>query len=177
MKNFKWPVAVLAFALTLGLAVGVVLLRQRQLVKEPLLERLASLADVENVELRQEEEQLVVLVKLAYVRDLASTYQTLAAELNTLLEPASYRLELVDERNSSLTDALFTVSLALYEGEQRGNFTKMSQAIAATLTDLQVAEHRVTVDHDYIYLQMKNDDAYLYEVVAREQRRKEGERV
>ncbi|HZK25444.1 MAG TPA: hypothetical protein VFC74_08650 [Oscillospiraceae bacterium] len=177
MKNFKWQVAVCAFVLTLGLAVGAVMLRQRQVLDEPLRERLGSLAAVETVELDQEEEKFVVRVKLAEVKDLALTYRALEAELNQLLAEDSYRLVLVDERNSELTEALFTVSLALYEGEQRGNFTEMSKAIAATLEELQVAEHRLTVDHEHIYLQMKNGDAYLYEVVGREPWRREGERV
>ena len=46
MKKFKWQVAVLAFMLTLGAAVGIVKLRQRQMVNEPLYERIGSLTGV-----------------------------------------------------------------------------------------------------------------------------------
>jgi hypothetical protein len=177
MKKFKWQVAVLAFMLTLGAAVGIVKLRQRQMVNEPLYERIGSLTGVKAVDLCQEEGQLVVQVQLAYVQNLATTYQALTAELNQLLAPDSYRLEIVDARNSLLTDALFTVSPALYEGEQRGNFTEMGKSIAAALAELEITEHRLTVDKTHIYLQIKAGDAYLYEVVAREQRSKEGVRT
>ncbi|MCR3922970.1 MAG: hypothetical protein NUK65_10735 [Firmicutes bacterium] len=177
MKNFKWPVAVLVFILTLGISVGAVLVRQRQMVNEPLLKRINELENVRTVELRQEDDLQVVVVQLNHVADLSLAYQELQKVITTMLKQDNYRLELVDERDSSLTEAMSAVRLALYEGEQRGNFTEINDYVASTLADLNVADHRIAIDKENIYFQMRNGDSYLYEIIAREQRGREGERV
>lgn len=177
MKSFKWPVAIVAFLLTLVLAVGGVQLRQRQLVNEPLFKRLNELEQVKTVDLRKEGGTQVVVVTLNYVDDLPETYRQLNDEISRLLGQKRYRLEIVDGRDQTLEAAFIAVHLALYEGEHRGNFTDMGGHVADVLADMGIEEHKVIVDNENIYLQIKNGDAYLFEVIGRTNRGREGERV
>ncbi|MDW7650819.1 MAG: hypothetical protein SCK29_00065 [Bacillota bacterium] len=177
MKNFKWPVAVLAFILTLALSVGAVYLRQRQLVNEPLFKRISELEPVKTVELQQEDNTQVVVVSLEYVDDLAITHRELNEEINRLLGQKRYRLEIVDERNQALEAAFVAVHLSLYEGEHRGNFTEMGSQVKDTLKSMGISDHKVFVDSENIYLQIRDGDAYLYEIVKREKQGKDGEHV
>lgn len=177
MKKFKWKAALLAFLLTLGLSVGMMFLRQRQMVNEPLLKRLDELQSVETVELQQEDGLQVLVVKLNDVEDFPAAYQKLRQEIEKFLAKNDYRLDLLDQRDQLLSEAYLAVQLALYEGEQRGNFTEMAQYVARTLNNYEIAEHQLTVDQNNIYLKLKNEGAYLYATIKRDQQAEDGERA
>lgn len=177
MKNFKWPVAVLAFVLTLALSVGAVQLRQRQMVNEPLFKRMSDFEKVKTVDVQLEQGTQVVVITLDYVEDFALAHRELSEEIGRLLGQKRYRLEILDGRNQALEAAFVAVHLALYEGEHRGNFTEMGDQVSAILRDMGIAEHKVMVDQGNIYLQIRQGDAYLYEIIQREYRGKDGERV
>ncbi|MCW3490806.1 hypothetical protein [Dethiobacter alkaliphilus] len=177
MKNLKWPVIVLAFVVTLALGVGGVYLRQHQMVDEPLFQRLSEYEPVQAVDLHKDGNQQVVVVTLDYVDDFGYIHRRLKAEIVDLLGENGFRLEIRDGRDPRLETAFSAVNLALYEGEQRGNFTEMGQQVEAALADLGIAEHKIMVDNENIYLQIRQDDAYLYEIIERGNRGKEGERA
>ncbi|MCL5982987.1 MAG: hypothetical protein M1571_10845 [Firmicutes bacterium] len=177
MKNFKWPVAVLVFLLTTAVFAGVVVLRQRQLVNEPLIRRLNDLAGVESVQLRRQDGVQVISVRLAYVPDLATTYRELDRETSSLLGRKSYRLELQDARDETLSAAFSEVHLALYEGERRGNFTAMAGLVSATMAEFSLREYRLTVDRERIYFQARNGAYRLYAVIERRSNSEAGEQT
>ncbi len=177
MKKFKWPVAVLAFILTLSLAVGGVYLRQRQLVNEPLLKRIGEYESVEAVNLIQQGNKMIVSVQLGYVDDLAAIHEELDEEVSSLLGSKKYSLQLLDKRDRLLDDAFAAVHLALYEGEQRGNFSEMGVLVSQVIANLGMDEHKIVVNDERIYFQAKNGDKYLYEIIERGRRSEEGDRT
>lgn len=175
MKGFKWQVAVLAFVLTLTIAVGVTYLRQRQLIDEPLFKRLSELEPVKSVELRQESDSLTVYVALDYVEDLSAVYRELHEEIGRLLGQGRYSLVIQDERDKALEAAFFAVHLALYEGEQRGNFTEMAEFVSTVFQGMGIDEHRLVVDEENIFLQIRQGNAHLFTIIKRERGGKEVE--
>lgn len=177
MKNLKWPIIVVAFVITLALAVGGVYLRQKQMVNEPLFLRLSEYEPVQSVDIQKDGNQHVVIVTLDYVDDFGTIHRALNDEITELLGPDRFRLEIVDSRDQALTTAFREVHLALYEGEHRGNFTEMGGQVEITLQELGIADHKIMVDNENIYLQVRQGDAYLYEIVKRQSREKDGERV
>jgi len=177
MKNFKWPVAVLAFLLTAALSAGVVVLRQRQLVNEPLIRRLNEIAGVESVQLRRQNGVQVISVRLAYVPKLAAVYREIDREISSLLGQTRYRLELQDARDETLSAAFSAVHLALYEGERRGNFTAMAGLVGTTMAEFNLHEHLLTVDSERIYFQARNGDYHLYAIIERHSNSEAGEQT
>ena len=177
MKNFKWPVAVLAFVLTLALSVGAVVLRERQLINEPLFKHLSEFESVQTVELHRENNRQIVVVTLNYVEDLGLTHRELNEEIDRLLGHNRFRLEIIDGRNQALEAAFVAVHLSLYEGEHRGNFTEMGSRVDEILLKFGITEHKVFVDSEHIYLQMRDGDAYLYEIIPRGNQGRDGENV
>lgn len=177
MKKFRWPVAVLAFLLTLALSVGAVHFRQRQLVDEPLLRRLGELEAVQSVQLEKNGNLVTVSVSLDYVDDLASTYYLLARETEKTLGKRKYHLEVVDRRDDLLASAYTVIHLALHEAVQRGNFTEMGRLVAETMRAAGVEEHKVVVTAGHICFQARRGDSYLYSVVERRRHGEEGERT
>ena len=169
MKNFKWHAAVLAFIVTLGIATGAVLLRQRQMIDAPLLKRISELEPVREVRLEEDGEK-VIIITLGYVDDLQKTYRQLHEVISEMLGGEAYRLVIVDNRNEPLEDAYFAVHLELYESDQNGNFAAAGEAVNAKLAALGLDDYRYAVDDKYIYLQLKKGDAWLYEIISRQNR-------
>ena len=79
MKKFQWQTAVLAFILTLGVAVGVVYLRRQHFLHEPLLKRIKALEAVEEV--KMEHDRKAVVVSLNSVDNIAETYHVPKSKL------------------------------------------------------------------------------------------------
>jgi len=173
MKKFRWPVAVLAFLLTLALSVGLVHLRQRQLVNEPLQRRLGELEAVESVQLTRQGNLLTVSVHLGYVADLASLHALLSEEIENTLGHRSFRLELLDRRDFLLENAFMAIHLPLFEAVQRGNFTEMSLLVADRLREVGIAEHKVVVSAEHLYFQARQGDSYIYAIIDRAGQRQE----
>jgi len=169
MKNFKWHAAVLAFVVTLGIATGAVLLRQRQMINTPLLKRISELEPVREVRLEEGGEK-VIFVTLEYVDNLQKTYRQLHEVISEMLGEEAYRLVLVDKRSEPLEDAYYAVHFELYESEQKGSFAAAGAAVDAKLAALGLDDYRFAVDDKYIYLQLKKGDAWLYEIIERQNR-------
>lgn len=174
MKNFRWSTAVIVFFLTLAVAAGIIIFRERQLQNEPLLNRLKQFEAVETVELQENKGVYLVSVRLAYVSDLAPLYREIDREIARALGQTSYRLEMLDRRDESLREAYSVVHLALYEGERRGNFIEVSELIETAMAGFNLPEHRLTVDGERIYFQARNGEYYLYAVIARRSVTEEG---
>ncbi|MBS4031365.1 MAG: hypothetical protein KGZ63_08100 [Clostridiales bacterium] len=177
MKNFKWTITVLAFVLTLALSVGAVYLRQTQMVNEPLFKRISELESVETVSLNQDGNLQVITVKLSNVNDFPGIHRQVNDEISRLLGQKRYRLVLLDERDDALQSAFYAVHLALYEGERLGNFAEMGDRVSQGLRSFGVENYSLFVDSEYIYIQIQSGDAYLYEVIKRNDRQEAGERV
>jgi hypothetical protein len=177
MKNLKWPVIVLAFIVTLSASAGLVHLRQRQMINEPLFKRVKEYEPVEEVQLRKDGSIQVVEISLGYVDNIALAHRTINDEVGRLLGAGRYKLVIQDKRNEALEAAFNAVHLALFESEQRGNFTEMRALVSETLLGLNVDDFQIMVDQENIYLQIRHGDSYLYEIVARTTRGKAGEQA
>jgi hypothetical protein len=175
MKNFRWSIAVLVFFLTLAVAAGIIIFRERQLQNEPLLNRLKQFEPVETVELQENKGVYLISVRLAYVYDLAAVYRQIDRKIESALGDKNYRLELLDRRDETLIAAYSVVHLALYEGERRGNFIEVSDQIKKMMAGFNLPEHRLTVDGERIYFQARNGEHYLYAVIVRRSGTEEGE--
>jgi len=174
MKNFKWRVAVIVFVLTLAVSAGIIIFRERQFFSEPLLNRLQEFEAVETAELQRSGNVYLIIVQLAGVPDLAQVYREIDREAARVLGRGNYRLEVPDRRDDKLREAFSAVHLALYEGEQRGNFTEMSERINAVMAGFGLSEYRLAVDGERIYFQARNGEYYLYAVIARRHGVEEG---
>lgn len=168
LNNFRWPVAVLSFVITLALCTGALAYRQKQMLDDPLVNLLESREGIKNIALSREEDILVIRAEADYVENVSELYRQLMNEASGLLGNKPFRLELADTRDAFLEEAYFAVHLALYEGERRGNFTEMEEVIAQRLKALELPDHKVFVDRENIYFQVRNEDRYLYEIIRRE---------
>lgn len=175
MKKFKWPAALLTFMVVLGLGVALVHLSRRQMVNEPLINSIGQLEFVEKVDLAGEKNNLTVTVALRYVDDYSRAYRYMKDVADNLLGAGTYRLEVTDNRNDALEEAYYAIHATLYEGEFRGNFTEMHREAARILESMEIEEYKIMVDSENIYLQLRDGEAYLYELIVRQNNGREGE--
>jgi len=177
MKNFKWHIAIIACILTLSVAVGGLYLRQRQMVDEPLLKRINAYQGVETVELIQQNNEYIILVKLGLVDDLSIVHREIDEEIRKLLGGKRYRLVIIDERDETLEAVFLRIHLGLFEAESRGNFTNMGERVNEIVEEFKLEKDKLVVDKEYIYFQAAKGQNYMYIIIERNCSGEEGDRT
>ena len=166
-KGFKWEYIVLSAVLTLSVlslayysydSVGVVRPLQQSLLSDP---------DVTKVDMTKSSGVLVIEVALAKVEDLSVTYGRLYAAITKRLQPGTFQVKVVDQRDQRLSDVYHSVHYYLEEAALRGNFGAMIDECSTVLSQAGIADYRITVDESRIYVQMALGEHYLYQVLER----------
>lgn len=165
MQGLKLPVMIVAFAAVFGLAVlGDALLHGRS-VAAPLVAELEGAPGVAAVHLAGRGDAAEVTVTLAADADLASLYPAIVAAVDRHLGSAPIRL--VDARNELLQALSGTLRFIIEEGIATGQFTAMASRVAEQVAQADGVTCRLQIDSDNVYLHLRVDDAYLYEVIPR----------
>lgn len=176
MRVFGMRVSIilLVFVLALGgFVTGRHLFFQQQ-VRAPLQERLTAIPGVQGVVLLtpsglRQGVPVDVRVSLAPGVDLPETYGLIQRELASGLGRNLGRVELVDQRDRVLTEALKEMQFALEEGIATGTFRLMAREVEEVARRHQVDELDLDMDRHFVYVSLQRDGAYLYHVVPRSQ--------
>lgn len=172
LTNFKWTVMLVTLALTLAGLYGLYAWRQQHLIQEPLLETLAEIEGVVNVEMGEEtcpEEGKVhgISVNLAKVENLPETYNQLDNSLSSVLGKGNYRLYLSSNwKTKEMKHAYQEIHYHLYEGERTGSYSRMHEALISMLTkDDRVLSYDLWVDQQHIYFQLESREEVMHLVI------------
>jgi hypothetical protein len=164
--HLKWPVVILAFLLTFASIYAINYWRQQRLIKEPLKEALLEIEAVKDVNIKNNKQNTEVLITLNKVGDLSKTYNSLEEVLLLTYAENSFKITLIDKRDTYLESLYGKIQFALMEGERLGNYTEMSKEISRLLEQEQdLEDYRLWVDQKRIYLQLSAKDNFLYEVI------------
>lgn len=156
LKQFNWPVLLLALAFTLALLLGGNALLQAAGIEGPLIRELKALPGVSDVTLGEGELQ----VRLAPSADLAATYQAIASRAER------YELVLVDDRDAALAAFYSEVQFALFEGLQTGRYVEMKEQVDA-LAAAQGLTHQLSLDDRMLYLSAQHEGHSLFVALQR----------
>ena len=167
IKNIRWPVVIVTFALCLSVFWGIHHLRQKQFIEEPLLQALEGLEEVEGVELRSKSGSLEIRIRAPRLEDFPDFHQRLEG-IVTGLYRGDYILILEDAPDPEIRAAYQKVHLALFEAMAQGNYVSMGDYVARVGAEHGLDTCRVAVTEGHIYLEMKNGEAYLYRRFVRE---------
>ncbi|HAA34978.1 MAG TPA: hypothetical protein DCD97_06660 [Firmicutes bacterium] len=163
--NLKWPVVIMVFLLTFASIYAVNYWRQQRLIKEPLKEALLEIEAVEDISIKNKQ-NTEILVTLGKVEDLSKTYKSIEEIMLLTYPENSFKITVIDRRNTYLESLYEKVHFSLMEGERLGNYTKMSKEVVRLLEQEQeLGDYRLRVDQKRIYLQLAAGDNFLYEVV------------
>lgn len=170
--GMRVSIIILVFFLALGAFLGGRYWFLEQRVRSPLQEQLAAIPGVEEAELVASSglwqgAPVDVRIKLARGVDLPQTYGLIQRELAAGLGPNLGDVELLDQRDPVLADALREMQFALEEGIATGAFRQMAREVEEVARRFQVDDLDLNIDRHFVYLSLQRGEAYLYHVVPR----------
>jgi len=165
-KDFKAPVAVIAFVVTLGVAMAGYSLYNRYLVEKPVQEEMSRVPGVQEVEINRENHKVTVTVTLEDMEDFAPSYRDVDKLAKERFGEGNYSLEIKDTRNQELEEVYRGLQLYLYQGIANNSFLWLNQEINKVAREHQL-KYKLSVDEDNLYLQLHKQGHYLYEVIKR----------
>ena len=107
-----------------------------------------------------------VNVKLGPVSDLRTTYTAITKGLEKVSKDP-IKIVVADDRDAALDQAYYRMHFAIQESLQRGTFTSAEVVVTREAATSQLKTARLYVDNDRVYLQLSDNDHYLYEVLDR----------
>ena len=163
--NFRWRMLLLGLAAGLVLFFGGQWLFEWSTVREPLRRALSANPAVESFTVTYRP-TVVITANLAPTEDLRAVYRDLHDAVARALGTRPFRLELRDRRNPQLEEVLYRSQYSIYRAAADGDFPAMAEVVEREAERARVRA-RVFVDEANIYVQLRQDEAYLYAVVPR----------
>jgi predicted nucleotidyltransferase len=143
--------------------------------EKPLADTLQSDPAVQEATVNQISGGLEVKVLLEPGVDLPRVYRQVQEDVHRLYSREPVRLIIEDHRSAALENLWRESQFAVYEAAAAGNFTSMAAAILELADRAAVDSYAVNMDDSYIYVQFSQGQAYLYQVVPRQNHGLRGE--
>ena len=133
----------------------------------PVERVLASRPDVLSYHTAWSGDTLEVEVLPAPGVDLPEMYTSLHRQLQAVLGNRPCILRLEDRRDAVLQEAIRIMRLYLEEALVNGRFSWADRMVREIAAGQGLDWARMSVDSDYVYVELRHGQAYLYEVVPR----------
>lgn len=164
IKGIRIGVVLIAFVLTLSIGFGVQRVAHQHRVIAPLYERFQSIDGVQDLEVEETQRGIGLVLQLGPISSLEKVIGLVRQEaVNARLVGD---ITIVDHADSRLETIYHDMHFAIEQAVVTGDFQEMAARVADIARERHV-EHRLTVDRDYVYLQIMDGDRYMYQVVSR----------
>ena len=164
--GLRIPVILLALLIGLGVFFGVRWLYNKFSLEEPLAGALKANQDVQSFEIEKGRAVTRITVHLAPTPNLKETYRELHRQVQSVLGRQRFEIKIVDNRDEKLTRLFYAGQFAVYEAIKRGNYREMIKDLEAEAAKYG-ATAVVFLDQENVYLQLQNQEHYLYEIIPR----------
>ncbi len=168
LKGMRLPIIVATLALTLAALFGARWLYQNQALNRPLVEALRGVTGVADVAVNQRGDKLQVRVKAGEVPELEVFVSDLWRAVDSVGSGQRTELQISDSRNRALRDAYYQFHFFLQEAVATGHYSDLPTRLPQVADSGNVTWGRVFVAPDYVYVQLHEGPAFLYEIVPRE---------
>jgi len=165
-RDLRIPVVLLVLLVSLSAFWGVRWLYNRYSIEEPLARYLESSQLVQSFEINRRWQVVRVTVNLAPAENLKDTYREITQGIQAVLDGRPFELQLQDNRDEQLKRAFYYSQFAVYEAITKGNYREMIKDVDQRAKEIGASAY-VFLDQDRVYLQMKRNGHYLYEVIPR----------
>lgn len=166
LRGLRIPVIILSLLVGLGAFFGARWLYNKFSVEEPLTKVLAANKAVQSYTIERERPVTRVILHLAPTANLKETYQELQGEIRGVLGRQRFEIKLVDNRDKKLARVYYYGQFAIYEAIKRGNYREMITYLEEQ-AGKEGATAAVFLDQENIYVQIQDQDHYLYEIIPR----------
>mgnify|MGYP000849820752 CR=1 FL=1 len=166
-KDVHWTSVLVGMLLAFALLVGGNWLYQQYFVKSPLGDDLEQRSEIINWSLLEETDKKVLTVELGPVTNLKESYNYIRDKSIQYLGAEGVEIRLVDHRSEKLEQVMYTLQYPIYEALVRGNFTEMAETVKLEAERAQLTGYQVYVDEANLYIHLKHNEDYLYEIIPR----------
>ncbi len=155
-------------ALTLAILFGVKWLYQDQALDRPLARAVGAVPGVTETAIAQSGDSLQVRVKVADTPEIETLVAGLWRAIDAVEGGRKVELLISDSRNPVLQEVYYDFHFFLQEAVATGRYSELPARLAQVAATGKVARARVYVAPDYVYVQLHQGDASLYEIVPRD---------
>lgn len=168
-KGFnKIIITVVIFLVTLGLLFGAYFFYTQIFVQEPLSVTLDNSELIGEYRLEKSQKEPVLKVRLNKVSNLAGQFEHLLTSANEVLTKKNLHLELSSNPNEKLVDFYQEINPVLYEALSLNNFSDLHEKLRESGLQYGLSVAKLTISRDYLYLQLEDNDNYLYCILNRD---------
>lgn len=165
MNQIRPTTVVTALVVTLFILLSGYYLYDKYYIKNGLEEKINQVVKVEHIEIAKQENPPAVYIRSSKIKDLQVVYRKTAEIVYQKLSP-EYRIVFLDERTEKLSKLYETSSFIIHEGITTGGFQEMHNKVRQ-LAELEGVSCHLTIDSSNIYLELRDDHGYLFEVIPR----------
>lgn len=167
IQGVRIPLVLMFFALGLAALLGLGQLYRYSRVDQPLIKFYKARSDVRDFKVSAREGHIELTVKLGPVANLRETYTALEKGTQEILDAQPFAIRIQDNRNDRLVDDYYKLHLTLQEGLATGQFSDMATRLQEQAKRLGLDEAKVFLDTQYLYVQLRRGNHYLYELLPR----------
>lgn len=166
-KGVRLTIIVFALALTLGLLFGGRWLYHSQALSRPLEDAVRAVPGVDAVVLGEHGQAFVIQVRLGQTQQLEDMIADLWRAIEAVDAKAPVELRISDTRNQNVENAFYDFHFHLQEAVATGNYSDLPARLAEVAVANRLTYERVYVGAEYVFVQLHQGEAALYEVVPR----------
>ena len=166
-KGVRYPIILAVLALVLAVLFGGRWLYESQTMDRPLEQAIRSVPGVSDVRVVQRGDTVEVRVKAGDAGKLEEFVAQLWRAIDANERTRRVELRLSDSRVQALEDAYYSFHFSLQEAMATGLFSELPARLAEAAKPDVVGRSRIYVGTDYVYVQLHQGDAALYEIVPR----------
>lgn len=165
MDKIRLTTVIAVLIVTLCILLGGRYLYESYYVKNSLHKEISQAVQAEEIRIAKQEDPPAVYIHVPEIKNLQSTYLCVEKIVRQQLGPG-YKVILTDKRTSKLENLYEKCSFIIQEAIATGNFLEMEQKID-DLSKTAGVKHHLSIDSKNIYLELRDNRGYLYEVIPR----------
>lgn len=164
-RGFRIKIVLLVFIITLSLALGVQYFSYQKRVIEPIIREFSEFDGVIQIEAKRLHSGIKLIISLGNCDrfdKVMSNILSAAEGYDSLLT-----IEIKDAANIKLEEVYHQMHYAIEQAVMLGDFREMAIVIEE-IAQQNSLKHRVTIDSEYVFLQLHDADNYFYQLIGRQ---------
>ena len=167
-RDIRWERVLLSFIVGLIILFGANKLNTFWRVEKPLEKKILLVNGVKKVRWEKKNYGLVLYLTLGDLKNLQQTVETAVklAEEKTGLSVTEIILH--DKPNEKLLNVFYEQHFFISEAAVKGNFGEMKKFVEEIAARAGIADEKVYIGENYLFVQIKDDFHYLYRIIKRQ---------
>ena len=162
-KDLRFWLVLMAFLATVGILFGGQKLVSKYRVEGPTQRALGAIKGIRDVEVKEVSDGLTVELKLDKVGNLKTLLDLIGQKVESFYNKPVRNFEITGQPDQQLQQIRYDLSFYLEEAIESGRYIQLKEV----LDSYQPAKALVYLGNDFVYIQLENDDHFLYEAIPR----------